>query len=300
MATRIQRKHLSLRGLRTFTSVARHLSFRTAAEELFITASAVSHQIKTLEKEIGTPLFHRDHRSISLTDAGEALFGDVGHLIDELDRITSAYRDGRTRRALRLSVQPFFASEVLMPNLASFTDSHPEIDLHLDTNDEQLRHHPGGADASVRIFDRAPDGLVSDAFYPLRLVPACSPALLASLPEPPTRLSCAFPMIVHSDRRHDWDHWADAASSNLPKPSRLIELNSMVSVVNAACQGMGVALVPMPLSERLFENGSLVQADPFEYATPARFYFVSTPSAARTKSVRALRSWVLRTFARAA
>ncbi len=299
MVTRIQRKHLSLRGLRTFTSVARHLSFRTAAEELFITASAVSHQIKTLENEIGAPLFHRDHRSISLTEAGEALFGDVGHLIDELDRVTSAYRDGHTRRALRLSVQPFFASEVLMPNLASFTESHPEIDLHLDTNDEQPRHHPGGADASVRIFDRAPEGLVADAIYPLRLVPACSPALLEKLTQP-APLTSSFPMIVHSQRRHDWERWADASASRLQKPSRLIELNAMVSVVNAACQGMGVALVPMPLSERLFKEGRLVPADSIEYATPDRYYFVSTQSAARTKAVRALRSWVLKTFASAA
>ncbi|MFK7885256.1 MAG: LysR substrate-binding domain-containing protein [Gammaproteobacteria bacterium] len=300
MATRIQRKHLSLRGLRTFTRAAHHLSFRTTADELFITASAVSHQIKSLEQEVGAPLFHRDHRAIALTDAGSALYDDVRDLVEQLDSITSAYRDGGFRRALRLSVQPYFASEVLLPNLASFTDDHPAIDLHLDTNDEQPHRHPGGADASVRIFDRAPEGLVSDAFYPLRLVPACTPAVLRRLSSVAKPLTAAFPMIVHSQRRQDWDQWAATAGIALHTPTRLIELNSMVTVVNAACQGIGVALIPMPLSERLFADGTLVRAHANEYATPDRYYFVSSEAASRTKAVRALRTWVLKTFARVA
>lgn len=295
--TKIHRKHFSLRGLRAFVAVARHLSFRTAAEELFVTASAVSHQIKTLEAELDVQLFERHHRTITLTDAGAALLADVGSLIDELDRVTSPYRDGHFRRALRLSVQPYFASEALMPKLAAFSDSHAEIDLNLDTTDEQAHHHPGSADASIRIFDRAPPGLVSDAFYPLRLIPGCSPALQQRLAATKDAIEQPFPMIVHSGRRQDWNAWAEASGLTLRKPTRLIELNSMVAVVNAACQGLGIALIPMPLSKHRFDNGELVQAHGFEYSTPDRYYFVSAPDTARTKPVQALRAWVLRTFA---
>lgn len=300
MAQKIHRKHLSLRGLRTFCVAARHLSFRLAAEELFKTASAVSHQIKALEQEVGVELFERQHRSLALTDAGEALNARVAPLLDEIDRVTSPYLEGNTRRVLRLSVQPYFASEQLLPKLAGFTETHPHIDIHLDSTDEHAHRHPASADVSVRVFRSAPEGLVADAIYPLRLVPGCAPALADKLGSTDSRLTSAFPMIVHSERRHDWDLWSRAAGVALPNASRVIELNSMVAVVNAAAQGVGVALIPMPLSERLFAQGALVRAHDFECATPDRYYFVTTESASRTKAIQELRSWILTTFANAA
>lgn len=300
MAQKIHRRHLSLRGLRTFATAARHMSFRLAAEELFITASAVSHQIKALEQEVDAPLFERNHRSIALTEAGTALYDSVAGLIDDIDRATAPFLDRRQRRVLRLSVQPYFASEQLLPKLASFTETHPHIDIHLDSVDEQTHRHPAAVDASVRVFRAAPKGLVADAFYPLRQVPGCAPALIEKAGSQEALMRAPFPMIVHSDRRHDWDEWARAAGVKLPGASRLIELNSMVTVVNAACQGVGVALIPMPLSERLFAHGSLMRAHTYEHATPDRYYFVTSPSAARTKPIQELRSWILTTFAQVA
>ncbi|MEO1576331.1 MAG: LysR substrate-binding domain-containing protein, partial [Pseudomonadota bacterium] len=130
------------------------------------------------------------------------------------------------------------------------------------------------------------------------------PALMAKLTRraeaDDSVFSSPFPMIVHSDRRHDWEDWARAAAVVLPGASRLIELNSMVTVVNAACQGVGVALIPMPLSERLFADGSLIRAHDFERATQDRYYFVTSEAAARTKPIQELRSWILTTFANVA
>ena len=297
---KISKRHLSLRGLRTFTLVARHLSFRMAAEELFLTASAVSHQIKNLEGEVGTPLFERQHRMITLTDAGRALYTDVGALIDALDRVTSPYVEQQQRKVLRLSVQPYFASELLMPNLADFSEQHPNIDIHLDSTDEHSHRHPASVDASVRVFHSAPSDLVADAFYPLRQVPGCSPGLLKRLTATGDALAQPFPMIVHSERKNDWQNFARNAGIALPPASQIIELNSMVAVVNAACEGVGVGLIPMPLSARHFDSGRLVRACGFETDTPDRYYFVSTREAASTKPVQALRSWVLRNFAEVA
>ncbi|MFK8014138.1 MAG: LysR substrate-binding domain-containing protein [Gammaproteobacteria bacterium] len=294
---KISRKHLSLRGLRTFAYAARHLSFRAAAEELFVTASAVSHQIKHLEQELDVALFERGNRALRLTEAGAALYADVGGLIDELDRVTAPYRDRAARRVLRLSVQPFFASELLVPRLASFADENPLIDIHLDTTDEQPHHHSSTSDVSLRIFHHAPPGLAADAFYPLRLLPGCAPSLHAQIVKKGDALTQPFPMIVHSGRRGDWKHWAKEAGVPLPKASRIIELNSMVAVVDAAEQGVGVALIPMPLSTARFESGRLQSLHPFEAAMPDRYYFVSTESASRTKPVQAFRRWVLQTFA---
>lgn len=95
MAQKIQRRYLSLRGLRAFATAARHLSFRLSTQDLFITASAVSHQIKALEKEIDAPLFGRQHRRIVPTAAGEALYDSVAGLIDDIDRATAPFPDRR-------------------------------------------------------------------------------------------------------------------------------------------------------------------------------------------------------------
>ena len=120
---------LSLRGLRTFCVAARYQSFRAAGEELFVTASAVSHQIKSLEEELGKQLFDRNTRDLSLTDIGRSLYEEVSPLIEQLDRVVAKYRAGAVSSSIRLSVQPFFASEMFVPRLREFTAEHPGIDI---------------------------------------------------------------------------------------------------------------------------------------------------------------------------
>ncbi|MFK8031112.1 MAG: LysR substrate-binding domain-containing protein [Gammaproteobacteria bacterium] len=291
-----QQKKLSLRGLRTFCVAGRHLSFRLAAEELFVTASAVSRQIKSLEQEVGSGLFDRSGSSLSFTSDGQRLFDQVTHLIREIDNVTANYRSRGSREVLRISVQPFFASELLVPRLTDFTDVHPHIDLHLDINDEQDEKHPASADVSIRIFRRAPDNLVSDAFLPLRHVPACSPELYRRIYDNESGATKAFPVLKHSIRKDEWKRWHASSGITLPEPSTTITLNSTVALMRAAEQGLGVTLAPVPAANDRFKAGHLVRLYDQEVITPYRFYFVCTPSASRTRSVRALRSWVLNTF----
>lgn len=294
---RIVKKQLSLRGLRTFCAAARHRSFRVAAEELFVTASAVSHGIKTLEQELGITLFDRTKRGLSLTDAGKALYDDVHPLIDELDRVTAPYCAGQRRISLRLSVQPFFASEMLVPRLAEFTQAHPDIDISIDTDDETSATLPGSADVSIRLFRSAPKGMASDAFFPLRLVAACSPSLRDELMKGDDGMPEAFPAIVHSRRTGDWEHWAEQTGLELPEPKSIVQLSTMVAVVRAAEQSLGVALVPMPLCQSRFDAGQLVPLIGPEVVTPDRYYFVCERKRRNEWAIQALRKWVLQTFA---
>ena len=134
----------SLRGLRTFCVAAGHQSFRDAAEELYITASAVSHQIRNLEQELGQRLFDRGGSSLTLTDAGRSLYSDMNPLIARLDEVASDHKKSMSRTTLRISVQPFFASEYFVPRLSEFTADNPDIDI-------QLEHIIGIADAGNRV-----------------------------------------------------------------------------------------------------------------------------------------------------
>ena len=121
-----------MRGLRTFCVAARHCSFSLAAEELYVSASAVSHQVRALERELQTGLFVRKTQSLELTEAGTALFDEIDPLIRQIDAATGRLASRLGRKTLRISVQPFFASEMFVPRLPEFTERHPEIGIHVD------------------------------------------------------------------------------------------------------------------------------------------------------------------------
>ena len=197
----------SLRGLRTFCVAAGHQSFRDAAEKLYITASAISHQVRNLEQELGQRLFDRDGGSLTLTDAGRSLYSDVNPLIARLDEVASHHKKTVSRTTLRISVQPFFASELFVPRLAEFTAAHPEIDLKVDTSDESIEKHPGNVDASIRVFKSKPKNLSSDHLFPLNLIPVSSSEFRDTLKVKEKKVVSEFPRIVHEGRPKAWMQW---------------------------------------------------------------------------------------------
>src|SRR4030081_320972 len=131
-----------LRNLRAFCVAARHRSFKFAADELFLTPSAVSHQMKEMEDSLGVQLFERKTRALELTTAGHTLLEEVAPLLTALDRsLTQIARRG-SRRRLRVQVPPLFASELFLPRLASFWAAHPDVDLQLETRGPRPSIHP--------------------------------------------------------------------------------------------------------------------------------------------------------------
>lgn len=292
----IANRNISLRGLRTFCVAAGHESFRTAADELFITASAVSHQIKNLEQELGKKLFDRSSRDLSLTEAGQSLYADVQPLIQKLQSVTGRFASDKSRSSLRVSVQPFFASELFVPRLPEFASEHPEIDIQVETSDESSEKHPTLSDASIRIFKDPPANLSADSLLPLRLVVAGSPAFQRELKVNNQEIVSEFPLIVHDNRPNAWKRWERSAGIKLPPDSRKIRLDSMSAIVRAAERGLGAALIPTKLSDAWFDSGALVRLFEEELATKDCYYLVSTHSAAAEKNVQLFRNWVLQIF----
>ncbi|MFT6010302.1 MAG: LysR family glycine cleavage system transcriptional activator [Candidatus Azotimanducaceae bacterium] len=287
----------SLRGLRTFCVAARYRSFRLAAETLNVTPSAVSHQIKNLEAELDLSLFTRHSRHLELTLSGEQLYQELEQVIGQLDEITARFRMQNAKRQLRISAQPFFASEFFLPRLEQFTCNQPDLEIFVDTSDESSETHPTSADASIRLFKSTPRDLDSDALFPLRLMPACSPEFLNRFANDEEKLSRSFPIILHASRPEVWNQWVDSTGIKLAKPSRTISVDSMIAVARAAERGLGAALVPMPLSENWFRYGALVPLFEREITLEERYFFVAEPSRSKSEDVQALRQWVLETFA---
>ena len=289
-------RNISLRGLRAFCFAAEHESFREAAEKLFITASAVSHQIKNLEGELGQKLFERTSRSLILTEAGHSLLADIKPLITRLDEVAARHRVSTTRGTLSISVQPFFASELFIPRLSEFTRDHPEIDIKVDTSDESAEKHPATADVSIRVFRSAPAGYASDRLFPLRLIPAASPALRKKIVIDETGISGDVPLLVHDSRPSAWRQWSQSSGMEVPRDASIIRLDSMIAIARAAERGLGAALVPVQLSDAWFESGSLVPLSDHELPTRDAYYFVCRVEDADNETIQTLRRWVLQNF----
>lgn len=290
-------RNISLRALRVFCVAAERESFREAADVLFLTSSAVSHQIKHLESELGLKLFERTPRSLELTASGRSFYDDVRPVLDDLDAVTIRHAKTEQTRSLRISVQPFFASELFVPRLPEFVAEHPDLDISVDTSDESPEKHPGAADVSIRVFGKVPPTLASDALFPLSLTPAGSPEFYDGIKIKSGKIISDFPLVVHESRPKAWQEWERTARIKVPDHSNSIRLDSMIAVARAAERSMGAALVPKYLSDSWFDSSSLVPLFDHELRTKDTFYFVSSKEDRNNKDIKLFREWVLQNFA---
>jgi len=289
-------RNISLRALRVFCVASETENFRVAAEKLFLTSSAVSHQIKALETELGRKLFVRSSRSLALTEFGEQFYSELVPAITELDRIVAQNSNPTESHSLRVSVQPFFASEMLMPNLHSFAALYPDIDTNIDATNDAPADSADAPDISIRIFSSPPSDPNSDRLFPLCLVPAGSPDFYDTIRVVAGRIVSDFPIIVHNSRPRAWRNWEKVARLRVPKDTPSIRFDSMTEVVRAAERGMGAALVPLKPSQSWFDDGGLVQLFDNKLMTSEAYYLVCHQAKPLPESVRVFRDWVLQKF----
>jgi LysR family glycine cleavage system transcriptional activator len=234
----------STKTLRAFQLAARSGSFKTAASQLFLTPSAVSHQIRALEEELGVPLFHRGARTLTLTDAGSTYLREIEHLFERLDAATRELRARAGRTTLRLRVASFFASEFLLPRLAELHAAQPEIDLEIDTDGTGTDIHPADADVSIVLGSGTWSDLQAHRLFSQAYVPACSPALLARTAITSIEQLGGQTLLVFEARKDGWERWAESAGLQMPRPRKRIAFNNMASLVRATERSAGVGLIP--------------------------------------------------------
>lgn len=288
---------ISLRGLRTFCVAARYGSFRTAGEALFITPSAVSHQIKALEQELGQSLFERVGRELTLTETGKTLYADISPLIDQLNAVVARYKKGSRQSSVRISVQPFFASEFFVPRLRNFMADHPEVDIQVGTSDETSEKHPSDADLSIRLFRAPPANMFSQLLFPLRMAPAISPPLKKGIKLRGNKMVGDLTLIVHEARPKAWAQWANQSGVELPKDAKVVRLDSMIAVVRAVERGIGAALVPVPVGDLWFKNRAIVRLFDQDFLADVSYYLICGEDRINDAAVRRLCDWIITEFA---
>jgi len=278
----------SLDLLTGFEAAARHLSFTKAGEELFLTQSAVSRQIKELEDQLGVPLFHRRHRALVLTDAGQQFYAAAAQVITTMRTATERLRaqSGR-KRPLSLTTTHSFAALWLIPRLAGFTRTHPGVDVRItaDTRVQDLERD--GLDLAIRHGPPSLAGPTAVRLFGERVFPVSSPKLLKANPlrQPADLKNHTLLQYDDPDARHPWLHWKtwlEVAGVPDLRPAATLSLSGFEQIIPAAVAGHGVALGRSPLVKDLLAERKLVA--PFKTtADPARAYFVIASKAAATR-----------------
>lgn len=286
-----------MRALRAFCAAAENESFRLAADDLYLTASAVSHQIRQLESALGVELFKRTARSLRLTDAGIALADDLRPTLEELDLVIERNSRVVGQEVLKLSVQPFLANELLVPKLSEFFADNPDISVTVDTSDDDADKIDRSADISIRLFSAPPATDIWDRLFALRLVPVGSPGFYDEVKLVGGRITSRFPLIVHDARPKAWQRWQRSSGIALPRQSKIIRLNDMVSIARAAEQGLGAALMPAQLCDARIRAGSLVPIFDQELEYSEAYYLTCSDAAAARPHIARFRRWLLKALA---
>lgn len=282
----------SLKSLRVFCVAARLTSFKDAAQELFITASAVSHQIRSLEEKLGFALFERHTRAVTLTARGNALMESIAPLMDEIFEEVNAAIAQQPRVSLKVSMPPFFATELFIPHLAEFTDRHPEIDLYLDMSDVRSDKPSNSADLEVILRDSPPKDEYFEELFELGLVAACAPSYAMEIGQELENDYSEATLIIHRQRSDAWRDWFREAEVTPPNSPNVLVLSGMAAVVQSAEQGLGVALVPKVLSESRFASKKLLKLSGLEFLPGDKYYLRVKNNRIRNKYVTALAEWI--------
>ena len=285
--------------VRGFEAAARRLSFTLAAQELFVTQSAVSRQVQALEEYLGVKLFERRHKALSLTQAGHSYFRSVAAALTELRAATQRLRAATRGHVLTVTTTVSFASIWLVPRLAHFRQAYPGIDVRIAATHEVLDMAREGIDVAIRDIPsgREPPGSVR--LVGERMVPVASPAYLEESAAPldkPGDLARHVLLLLHDPQGRwpwlTWAAWLEANGIADLVPGGSLTYGQYDQVINAALHGQGVALGRLTLVESLIEDGKLVPLFGKRMQIPRAMHAVYAPGAAQRPEAQAFVAWL--------
>ncbi|WP_171488553.1 LysR substrate-binding domain-containing protein [Acinetobacter defluvii] len=253
-----------LNSLRMFEVVARNNSFSLAAEELCVTHSAVSHQIKQLETWVGKKLLIRHAHGATLTLDGQALFSNCVKLFSGLDQCLEQIRQQPTQHSLTLAAPSSFMAHWLIPKLESFEAQYPEISIKLMTsNDLKLleKHQVDMVILNHTQFEKFPDAIQNITLFQDQIGPVCTAERVQQLQH---KSDIFQQTLLHTQsNQHAWEMWATQSNLDLTQAKQQRHFDHLNLMIEAAASGLGVAIAPQSLVEKELLNGRL--AAPFDF-----------------------------------
>ncbi|KWT87498.1 LysR family transcriptional regulator [Agrobacterium tumefaciens str. B6] len=287
------RQFLPLNGLRAFEASARHLSFTRAAIELCVTQAAVSQQVKGLEKRLGVALFQRLPRGLKITAEGEALLPTVTSSFDQMATTLDRIEAGQVRELLFLGVVGTFAVSWLLPRLQAFQKQHPFIDVRVSTNNNRVDMAAEGLDFAIRFGQGSWHGTDAFRLFEAPLSPLCTPKLGETLKTPADLMEAT---LLRSYRADEWSNWFAAAGvTPAAQVNAGIVFDTSLGMMEAALQGLGVALAPPSMFSRHLTSGAIIQPFPVTISLGS-YWLTRLQSKPPTPAMQAFSDWMFETM----
>lgn len=285
-----------LTAIEAFVAVARLGSVKAAAEELALSAPALSRRLQTLERFLGRTLFHRRHQAMVLNGDGDRLLTQIAPLLDQLSDAVESMTSAVDVVRLRLGVLPLFASQRLFPRLPELRNAHPELHLDIDTGAHGVARLGDGLDAVIALARDVDPSLYAHRLDRNRVYVIGARSLLERAdpivrPEQLTSLTA----LVHREMPDTFVAWRTAAGFHEIEPLAVDHFDSGALMLEAAAQGLGVAF----MHESHFQNAAdprLVRLFDIEVESPYSYWFVCRPRALQMKQVRIFKDWLIRTL----
>lgn len=285
--------------LEAFEAAARQLSFTRAADELALTQSAVSRQIAALEAHYGVPLFRRLHRALELTDEGMQLQRTVASVLDQLHRTGEALRGERRAKTVVVTTTAGFAGLWLIPRLAHFTATRPDVDVRISATNAIARLDRDGVDVAVRYTTPESAAAEGMRLFGEVVLPVCSPKLVRDRTRPlkrpeDLRHHCLLQMDIGPGVQPlEWSSWLRAMQVEGLKPASLLHFSQYDQMIQAAIAGQGVALGRLPLIGEPIAQRKLVAPFPKSVASPRSYYLFQSEASRRKPEVREFLAWLV-------
>ncbi|MEO5795473.1 MAG: LysR family transcriptional regulator [Rhodoferax sp.] len=282
--------------LLAFEAAARHTSISRAAEELHLTQSAVSRQIRQLEAQLGMAVFHRVRQRVVLTDAGRVYAADVRAVLQQLAAATQktmAWSDGGG--LLNLAVLPTFGTRWLIPRLADFAALHPDVTVNIAARSEPFDFAQEPLDAAIHFGAPLWAGAVCEYLMHEQVVPLCSPAYRQRLGIAQVQGVARAVLLQQTTRPTQWADWFEQVGTDGQHGQNALRgprYEQFAMIAQAAVSGLGAALLPRFLVEAEIASGALVQLFPQALQSSDAYYLVYPESRAEAPLVRAFRDWI--------
>lgn len=289
---------LPLQHLALFAASAQHLNFTLVAEQFGTTQPAVSQRIAALEKDLGTLLFKRAHRGVTLTPEGAALYESVRDHLGAIQTALERVRHRRSRAVLTVATDFAFAHFWLMPRLLAFQELQPQLDVRIVTSQNQFDIRAEPVDLAISFGDGQWPGCDAQRILPELVAPVCSPTLLAKHGVTSAQDVMRMPLLhlesPGTTRWMDWKDWAHAQGLDGLGEGQSLTVGNYPLAIQAAIAGRGVVLGWRPLVDELLRSGQLVALPLAPLTTPRGYFLVSPYGRESVDALGSLRAWIVR------
>ena len=289
-----------LNGLRAFEAAARHLSFQDAAFELHVSPAAIGQSIRALEAHLGHQLFKRMTRKVVLTDAGQMLAPSLSEGFDSLAEGVARLKVLNQPQRLTLSTTISFAEKWLLPRLPDFNRLYPGLDVRIISTDQRVDFTSDNTDVAIRFGRGRYKGMIAESFTNNVYFPVCAPDLVQLSGGIATPEDLHSQTLIHTDWLQEsnaapsWEGWFRHVGASPPKTRKELSLSVETLAVNAAIDGLGIALVHEILVRNDLEKGALVRPFGERFAIVPEFkYFIVYPESEQASTkIRTIRNWL--------